>query len=336
MKILYGVQGTGNGHLSRARVIAKALAEKAISVDYLFSGRPAEDYFSMENFGNYQTRKGLTFYSQQGKIQLLSTLTKNHPSQALFDIRELNCQAYDLIISDFEPITAWAAKRAKKPSLSISHQSAFRYNVPKAKGYLGAKAIMRLFAPTDYHFGLHWHHFNQPILPPVIDSMQPATSTAGKIIVYMGFEALDDILHLIKPFTQADFHVYAKVNQAQQIGNIYIKPLSHQGFHKDLLDCQGVIANAGFELASEAISLGKKILVKPLLGQYEQQCNAKALTQLGYGVSMQKLDRGVLQQWLNSPSTIVNAYPDVAGAIANHISQGLWHDNQSLAKQLWA
>ncbi|WP_275451435.1 glycosyltransferase family protein, partial [Photobacterium sanctipauli] len=60
MKILYGVQGTGNGHISRAREMARALASQGAEVDYLFSGRPADQYFDMEGFGDYQTRRGLT------------------------------------------------------------------------------------------------------------------------------------------------------------------------------------------------------------------------------------------------------------------------------------
>jgi len=34
MKILYGVQGTGNGHISRARVMSKALKQQNIDVDF--------------------------------------------------------------------------------------------------------------------------------------------------------------------------------------------------------------------------------------------------------------------------------------------------------------
>lgn len=45
MRILYGVQGTGNGHLSRSRVVAKALAKHDIQVDYFFSGRQPEQFF---------------------------------------------------------------------------------------------------------------------------------------------------------------------------------------------------------------------------------------------------------------------------------------------------
>ncbi len=39
MNILYGIQGTGNGHVSRSRVMAKHFAERGANVTYLFSGR---------------------------------------------------------------------------------------------------------------------------------------------------------------------------------------------------------------------------------------------------------------------------------------------------------
>ena len=41
MKLFYGVQGTGNGHITRAREMAKALAEAGVEVTYMFSGRAA-------------------------------------------------------------------------------------------------------------------------------------------------------------------------------------------------------------------------------------------------------------------------------------------------------
>ena len=67
MKILYGVQGTGNGHIARARAMAVAFRQQNIDVDFLFSGRDESKYFSMEAFGNYQTRSGLTFTANRGR-----------------------------------------------------------------------------------------------------------------------------------------------------------------------------------------------------------------------------------------------------------------------------
>ena len=38
MKLLYGVQGTGNGHIARARIMAAALSQRSdIDVDFVFS-----------------------------------------------------------------------------------------------------------------------------------------------------------------------------------------------------------------------------------------------------------------------------------------------------------
>lgn len=68
MKILYGVQGTGNGHIARARAMAIAFKQKNVDVDFLFSGREPGKYFSMECFDDYQTRSGLTFVSENGKV----------------------------------------------------------------------------------------------------------------------------------------------------------------------------------------------------------------------------------------------------------------------------
>ena len=44
---------------------------------------------------------------------------------------------------------------------------------------------------------------------------------------------------------------------------------------------KGVICNAGFVTPSEALYLGKRLLVIPLNGQYEQHCNVAALEKIG-------------------------------------------------------
>ena len=61
MRILYGVQGTGNGHISRCRLIAQSLQAAGAEVDYVFSGREAAAYFDMQAFGDYRALPGLTF-----------------------------------------------------------------------------------------------------------------------------------------------------------------------------------------------------------------------------------------------------------------------------------
>ena len=73
MKIFYGVQGTGNGHIARARMMAQELALAGIQTTFLFSGRAADGYFDMDVFKDYQLRTGLTFISNHGKVDYIKT-----------------------------------------------------------------------------------------------------------------------------------------------------------------------------------------------------------------------------------------------------------------------
>jgi uncharacterized protein (TIGR00661 family) len=66
MKILYGVQGTGNGHITRARAMQVALAAAGIEVDWVFSGRERSRFFDMQAFGDFKVFKGLSFATKAG------------------------------------------------------------------------------------------------------------------------------------------------------------------------------------------------------------------------------------------------------------------------------
>lgn len=108
MRLLYGVQATGNGHISRARVLQQALASLDVQIDFLFSGRPVEQLFDMQQFGAFHWRKGLSFVSKAGAVNPWQTLWQADPRQLWQDIGQLETRRYDLVLSDFEPITAWA------------------------------------------------------------------------------------------------------------------------------------------------------------------------------------------------------------------------------------
>lgn len=337
MKILYGVQGTGNGHVTRARALNRHFKEFGLEVHFLFSGRERCKYFDMAEFGeDWQCRSGLTFSYSSGRIKVMATLWENRLRELVHDIRNLDLRSYDLVVTDFEPISAWAAKLQRKPCLGIGHQYAFRYPVPKVGYTLVSHGLMCSFAPADYSLGLHWHHFNAPILPPIAEiHSELHTPDPNKIVVYFGFEETEEVIQFLEPFQDWLFVVYGAVSRYQSFGNIQLKPFSREGFCRDLATCGGVISNAGFELASEAIQLGKKLLVKPLQGQMEQLSNARALEILRLGMSMETLDAGRLQEWLwhFQPRQVI--YPDVARGIAQWISEGNWGDISSLATSLW-
>lgn len=337
MKILYGVQATGNGHITRARALAEQFNQAGIEVDYLFSGRPRENFFDMGIFGNWQCYRGLTFIHESGKLNITKTIHSNSLKTLFTDIKNLDLSEYDFVLTDFEPITAWAAHKQKKTCIGVGHQYAFFNDVPRRGDNLISRAIMKHFAPADIHLGLHWHHFGHAILPPIAEIHETHLPVdTKKIVVYLGFESHEDVIQLLEPFKDHLFVIYGPYARYQSHGHIQLKPLSREGFQIDLSTANGVICNAGFELASEAIQLGKKLLVKPLHGQMEQLSNARALEELQLAMTMDSLDTIAVRQWLTGFNAKRVVYPNVAKAIVNWLQHSNKKDTQILADTLWA
>ena len=339
MKIFCGVQGTGNGHITRARMLAQKFRSRGISVDWMFTGRPKDLFFEMEIFGDWRWRKGLTFASHHGNVDYLRTLAGNDLPGFVRDIRNLDLKDYDLVITDFEPVTAWAAKRRGIKTIGIGHQYAFSQDIPIAGRDPLGRFILKNFAPADVRLGIHWHHFNGPIIPPVIETqMDSSMRLAEKIIVYLPFENIHDILALLKPFTSHSFHVYhpeAMNGPMNPPPHVQLKPLSRSGFQDDFRDCGGVICNAGVELPSETMHMGKKLMVKPLLGQVEQRSNALALGKLGLAQVMDSLDSAHIAQWLHEETSQQLKFPDVAEFVVDWLMTQPGHVDESWARSIW-
>jgi len=336
MKIFYGVQGTGNGHITRARVMAKELYAAGIEVKFQFTGRSQDKFFDMGIFNGYQHCDGLTFNTDKGQVNYFKTVLQSRPVRFIQDVKDLDLSAYDLVISDFEPVTAWAAKMQKKQVLGIGHQYAFNHAIPRTGSDPLADLVMKYFAPTDIGVGLHWHHFGQAILPPIIETPElPDTIQKHKIVVYLPFENQNEVLKQLCPFENFQFHIYSSTPASSKYQNIFCHALSRDGFQKDLRDCAGIISNAGFELASESLQLGKKILAKPLHAQMEQISNAAALTQLGYGRTMLDMESAVIEEWLHQSHAVRITYPHIAGIIVDWIKEGMPTMDTDFTKQVW-
>jgi uncharacterized protein (TIGR00661 family) len=158
------------------------------------------------------------------------------------------------------------------------------------------------------------------------------------VLVYLPFDHPDEVQTLLAPFTTHHFFIYgiAELSSPVDKGHLHLRPYSRSGFLQDLEGCNGVICGAGFELAGEALQLGKKLLVKPLKGQFEQLSNALALEKLQLARVMQRLDRKAVQIWLELPPNAPAGYPDTGQLIAVWIENGRWEDIGSLSKETWA
>lgn len=332
MKILFGVQGTGNGHISRARAMAPALREQGLHVDFLFSGRPAERYFDMDIFGDYQLRTGLSFVVKNGRIDYWQTIRQAKMLSFWREVNALDLSSYDLVLTDFEPVTAWAAKRAGKHSIGISRQYAFHYDIPKVRSTVG-DVIFSRYAPASIELGCHWYHFGQPLLPPIVEkSPFEIAPDPRMILVYLPFENLQALINTLQQMPAYRFEVYHPEALTDQVhGNVHIFKPGRLAFQQAMARCGGIIGNAGFELASEALQTGAPLLVKPLHGQVEQLSNVMNLKLLGLAESMDQVDVNIINPWLESRCPRQVIYPDVAADVARWIAS---HSNHSTPPDL--
>ncbi len=336
MKILYGVQGTGNGHITRARVMSQALKKHDIEVDYLFSGRAFDAYFDMGCFRSKTYRHGLTFQIIDGEIKYFKTFLHNKLLRFYHEIKACDLNGYDCVISDFEPISAWAGKRQSVPVLGVGHQYVFDYPVPQQQPNWMSRQIFNKFAPAQHKIPLHWHHFNAPILPPIIDTTHEAEDVQKDLVlVYLPFENQEKITAVLSQVRDHQFIIYSAQTPITAYDNVQFKALSRSGFQRDLQRCGAVIANAGFELSSEAIHLGKRLLVRPLHRQTEQISNAIALQQLGYGHAMQDITVSRVKSFLADEQRVRVQFPDVASYVAQWVQSGMPERSPGWFQQLW-
>lgn len=336
MKILYGIQATGNGHISRSRVMARYLSEHNVDVTYLFSGRDKDKLFDMEIFGDYLHRRGLTFVIDHGAINHFKSITQNNIFTFLNDVKKLDLDDYDLVISDFEPVTAWAAKLKNKPSIGVGHQYAFGPRTPSAGRYSLGSMIMKSFAPVKYKAGLHWHPFGEGVLPPIIDFQLQRNSCDESYLVYLPFEDQGRVTQMLNTLQGYQFLQYSPNVSDAQCANVALRQTCYSGFKNDLRKAKGVICNAGFELISECLHLGLPILAKPLTGQIEQLSNGLALTELGYAEIRLKLNAQSIKQWLEQEKRVQpRPIPNVAEPLVEWILSAQWQDTKVLTDRLW-
>ncbi len=332
MKILYAVQGTGNGHITRAIEIIPFLQKKG-EVDILVSGIQSDIELPFKVKYKFN---GLSFiFGKQGGVDIWKTYWKLNSRKLFKEIKSLDVKKYDLIISDFEPVSCWAAIRAKKPCIGLSNQAATLHPLapePKKSDLLG-KLVLQNYAPTTYNYGYHFKSLDKNIYTPIIRKevrdLKPTND--GHYTVYL--PAYDDerIIKHLKKFNYIKWQVFSKHNNKKyKVKNITLMPIDKDLFLESMASAEGILCNAGFGTTSEALFLKKKLMVIPMKKQYEQHCNAAMLKSMGVKV-MKKLNKkhiDKISEWLKERKIVTVNYPDITEKIidtiiANHAGQKL-------------
>ncbi len=283
MKILYALPATGNGHMSRALSLYPYLS-KFGNIDFLISGNNGQLNFPHPiryrcNFLSLQ-------YNSKGGINYYKTMSDFQMNELRVHLRNIDIKNYDLVISDFEPLSAIVAKKNRKAFLHWGHQAAFNFEeVPRANSFFNlGRIVLENLVRSDFTLGLHFKSFNTFITEPIIKEEIYYSDRSAKdvITVYLPQYSLQTILNYLAPIKGVAYHIFhPEINTITNSKNIHYYPINSMHFNHSLKLCKLLITGAGFESPSEAMFLNKRLICIPIKQHYEQKSNAVVLDKLG-------------------------------------------------------
>jgi uncharacterized protein (TIGR00661 family) len=320
MKIFYAIQATGNGHISRATQLYPYL-QKFGKVDFFLSGNNAS--LDIDLPIKFRSEGCSLHYSKCGGLNYWDIAKNIQPIQMYKDAKSLPLKDYDVVINDFDSITSLACKMQKVHSVQFGHQASFvSENTPRPeKRSVMGEMILKHYAPSPKHIGLHFEKYDSFILPPIIkdEIVQAEPKDLKHITVYLPSFQKDCLEKAFHKLSDVQFHWFLNdVHFKHTEGNITYYPVNQKFFNESLINCHGIITGGGFETPAEALYLGKKILSIPIRDHYEQECNAAALKNMGVPVVYDVGDNfgEIIKNWL--ASTVI--YPKMQ---ANNIPETL-------------
>jgi uncharacterized protein (TIGR00661 family) len=309
--ILYGVNGEGAGHSTRAAEVLSHLVAQGHTVHVASFDR------GLQNLkGQFDVTEiyGFRFAYLNNRVRFKRTIARNlvtvpQAARSLSRLKDLVDQwKTDLVITDFEPLTCHVGHRKGLPVISIDNQHCLTNAVvsyPKQyrRDAAAAKLVTRLMTPRANAY-LVISFFAAPIrkrntflFPPLLrqEILDVTPRQGDHVLVYVTSPApaLAKLLNSVR----CGFIAYGFGREGQE-GNILYKQPSLEGFFADLTSARAIVANSGFSLVTEALYLGKPYLAVPVSHQFEQIFNAYWLERSGYGAYWEELNKERVEAFL--------------------------------------
>lgn len=337
-KILWGISGIGNGHINRQLPLIRQLAKSCQIMIFCYdkSYEVAKKNF-LKNKNITLQEVSIPFWSGGKRGLDFSLAQKNeHNQNRLFFLK--NCEAMamvqkkigkpDLVISDYEPISAQYAYAYNAPLITIDQQSKFLVgNFPKEiAGFNCQDEIERLhmfFPKVEARLAVSFFNVEKGrsddsvlLFPPIIkDAVLNLKRTEKKnsILVYISAarafgQTNEQIRQILSRFPEAQFSLFTE-EQINSSANVVGYKQGDERFLKVLSECTGIITTAGHTLLSEAMYLGIPVYALPV-APYEQHLNAYVINKYGFGLASDKLQLAQLKKFLSN----LNKYKEVIRA----------------------
>jgi uncharacterized protein (TIGR00661 family) len=309
--ILYGVNGEGSGHSSRAREVITHLDSRGHKVHVASFDRGLRN---LQNDFDVTEIDGLRLAYVHNRVRYGKTVLRNlrNLPHAARSIRALEKKAatwsLDLVITDFEPVSCHVGHKLGLPIIAIDNQhlltdAEITYPPEYRKEAAAAKLVTRLMTPRADAY-LVTTFFTAPLtkkrtflFPPILreEVLRARPVEKDHVLVYVtspAQELADQLRNIRQRFLCYGF------NRDGEEGRLIFRKPSLDRFLDDLISCRAVIANAGFSLISEALHLGKPYFAWPVRRQFEQVFNAYYVAKTGYGAYWDDLNKERIESFL--------------------------------------
>jgi len=306
MRILYGAFSQGNGHLSKASVLVPLLEARGHEVRVITSGPPPTACYS---FNWHRHFPGIAYVAKNGRTDYMASFqqwTRRLPLlfKGVWAIRALAREFRpDLVISDFEPMTASPLAEPGCEVISISRQVTLLdpdVPMPPEGGFdrKMTRSVVRVFtAGADRKYGYHYEPASFRCVPPLIraEAKQARPELGEHVLLYSGLPSFQPDPEEVAAWARKNrqrviAYGFAPDICPQEERYFAFRQPNKQQFLEDMATSRGVITTAGLSTPIEAFLLRKPLVVVPIPRQWEQTVNAYQLHEADIACSVPDWD----------------------------------------------
>lgn len=324
-KILYGIQCTGNGHLTRSKELIHKLTTMGNQVDVCLSGEFSQ--VDTDELNVVFQSRGLGFDVTEGGVSFTKSLRHMRLLGLTKDIFALNLNGYDSIVSDFEPVTCWAGILRGRKVLGVGNHYKFLSNDKFLRNldpnFFTNKLLVKTVCPVADHIAFDYLKEGVNDYFPIIrDHLRKISlSPENYHVVYLSGYSMEEQVTVLSQFPDEEFYIFHNtIREAQDEGNFHFRPIDKVKFTEKLIKSKGVICHTGFQTTSECLYLGKRLFTIPIRRQIEQIYNAKVLMKMGVPVS-DHLSHIKLKEFFENDYSVRLNYVDETDVICKKIQE---------------
>ena len=334
-KILFGVSGIGNGHANRETPIIEELAKENRIMIFAH-----DDSLTVltDRFGDNKNVTlvpvGLTFvvgsptgldFGATAHLRQNQDIESFRKSFEALDKIVRDWGKADLVVTDYEPISAQYAYAYKVPLVTSDQQSKFLFgDFPVTLGGFTyedeVKRLSMFFPKADKRIACSFFRVAPKkgaddilVVPSTIREAVRSLrkNRAGKeldILVYISsardfVQTPEEIVEVLEN-QEAVFHMFVPPKEIERYkkvspANCRIYQHGDPRFLTIMAGARGIISTAGHSLLSEAMYLGIPVYAVPV-APYEQHLNAWAISENNFGVSETKITKEKLSEFIDN------------------------------------